>query len=267
MSAFSGTADYYRQYRPGIPSEVVAMLNHAAPTGSPRRLLDIGTGPGLVPEALLERFDDIIALDSDRDMISAAEAALRPRLPCGSRLQLVYGRAEEFAPPLGWRPHLVTCCRAFHWLDQQALLCRLDEYVAPGGVLAVFSDRSLWTADNDWQRAVRSVVQDFLGEQRRAGTGAFGPIGPPYRQVLRNSAFSDVTETVIPVRRTWNAEEVVGYLYSTSFAAPHLFMERRDGFESAVKAVLAESATGGVLTEDNAFTMLTARRPSSREGR
>ncbi|WP_435270106.1 LuxR C-terminal-related transcriptional regulator [Streptomyces sp. 1222.5] len=85
--------------------------------------------------------------------------------------------------------------------------------------------------------------------------------------VLGDSAFSDVTETVLPVRQTWNVEQVVGYLYSTSFAAPHLFMERRGNFESAVKTVLAEYAASDVLAEDNAFTVLTARRPSSREGR
>ncbi len=80
----------------------------------------------------------------------------------------------------------------------------------------------------------------------------------------RDSAFSDVTQTVI---RTWNVEQVVGYLHSTLLAAPHLFMERRDNFESAVKTVLAEYAAGDVLTEDNAFAVLTVQRPSSREGR
>ncbi|WP_157852653.1 hypothetical protein RFN58_14070 [Streptomyces iakyrus] len=84
---------------------------------------------------------------------------------------------------------------------------------------------------------------------------------------LRDSAFSDVTQTVIPLRRTWNVEQAVGYLHSTSLAAPHLFMERRDNFESAVKTVLAEYAAGDVLTEDTAFAVLTAQRPSSREGR
>jgi predicted transcriptional regulator len=74
-------------------------------------------------------------------------------------------------------------------------------------------------------------------------------------------------QTVITVRRTWNVEQVVGYLYSTLLAAPLLFMERRDNYESAVKTVLAEYAAGDVLTEDNAFAVLTAQRPSSREGR
>ncbi|MGX1668593.1 class I SAM-dependent methyltransferase [Streptomyces sp. NPDC055400] len=262
MSDFTGTSGFYRQFRPCLPNELTALLDRIAPSASPRRLLDIGTGPGLVVEALLDRFDDIVALDPEADMIAAAEASLRPRLQRGSQLHLHHGPAEEFAPAADWQPHLVTLCRVFHWLDQPAVMNRLGEYVAPDGVVAVFSDRSLWTAGNPWQRAVRDVVQDFLGAQRRAGRRAFEAGGPPYAEVLRASAFSEVTETVVPVRRTWIPENVIGYLYSTSFAAPHLFKEHRENFESAVKTVLAHFTTDGVLLENNAFTLLTARRPS-----
>lgn len=262
MSTFTGTAEFYRQFRPGLPGALTTLLDQIAPAASPRRLLDIGTGPGLVVEALLERFDDIVALDSDASMVAVAESALRTPLPHGSRLQLHHGRAEEFTPSAGWQPHLVTFCRVFHWLDQSAVLARLGEYVAPEGVVAVFSDRSLWTAGNPWQRAVRDVVQDFLGTQRRAGNRTFESPGPPHTQVLRDSPFSEVTETVIPVRRTWSADDVIGYLYSTSFAAPYLFGGRRANFEAAVKTVLAHFTTNGVLLENNAFTVLTAHRPS-----
>ena len=55
MSTFAGTIDYYRKYRPGIPSEVAEILSAAAPQRRPRRLLDVGTGTGLVVEALLTR--------------------------------------------------------------------------------------------------------------------------------------------------------------------------------------------------------------------
>lgn len=55
-------------------------------------------------------------------MLAAAESALRPKLPEGSRLSLVESTAEDFVPPTGWKADLVTICRAFHWLDQAAEL-------------------------------------------------------------------------------------------------------------------------------------------------
>lgn len=59
MNAFAGTSAYYRRFRPGIPVALAALLDQAAPTDSPRRLLDIGSGPGLVVRALLQYFDNL----------------------------------------------------------------------------------------------------------------------------------------------------------------------------------------------------------------
>ncbi|MBT2394000.1 class I SAM-dependent methyltransferase [Streptomyces sp. ISL-1] len=173
MNTFAGTSAYYRRFRPGIPVALAALHDRAAPTDSPRRLLDIGTGPGLVVQALLPYFDDLLAVDAEPGMLTEAEATLRPALDGAHRLQLRHALAEDFLPPEGWQPHLVTCGRVFHWLNQPRFLDRLSEYMAPEGVVAVFSDRSLWTADNPWQQAAREAAQDFIGEQRRAGDGAF----------------------------------------------------------------------------------------------
>ncbi|MCC9707149.1 class I SAM-dependent methyltransferase [Streptomyces sp. MNU76] len=267
VNAFAGTASYYRRFRPGIPTDVAALLDQAAPKSSPRRLMDIGTGPGLVVYALLPYFDDLFAVDAEPTMLAEAEAVLRPVLSTDHRLQTRHALAEDFVPPEGWRPHLVTCGRVFHWLDQPRFLDRLSEYVAPDGVVAVFSDRSLWTGNCSWQQAAREVVQEFLGEQRRAGDGFFSPVGPPYEEVLRASDFCDVTSTIVPVHRKWSVDQVIGYLYSTSFAAQHLFGDRLDAFEAALAGALAPFAEGGQLPEGNAFTVLTASRPSARKER
>ncbi|MCZ4100755.1 class I SAM-dependent methyltransferase [Streptomyces sp. H39-C1] len=263
MNVFEGSAGYYGRYRPGLPPEAVALLAGAgSPSSRPRRLLDLGTGTGLAVKALLDRFDDIIALDTDVEMLAIAETDLRWRLPAGVRLSLCHGAAEEFLPPPGWRADLVTICRVFRWLDRPAVLARLNQHVAPDGAVAVLADRSLWTATNPWQQAVRSVVQDFLGPQRRAGSGVFPATPEPFGQTLRASAFSDVTESFVPVRRAWSADGVLGYLYSTSFAAPHLFGDRRDHFEAAVRQVLGCFSDTDTFIEDNTFVIHLGRRPA-----
>lgn len=98
MGLFDGTIDFYRQYRPGIPAIVADVLDAAVPDCQPRRLLDVGTGTGLVVEALLGRFDDIIAIDSDPGMLAAAEDVLRPQLPADAQLRL------QWQPPRSDRP-------------------------------------------------------------------------------------------------------------------------------------------------------------------
>ncbi|MGC9543007.1 hypothetical protein [Streptomyces sp. UG1] len=48
----------------------------------------------------------------------------------------------------------------------------------------------------------------------------------------------------------------MGHLYSTSFAAPHLFGDRSDAFEAAVTNAVSPFLDSGVLTKDNALTVL-----------
>ncbi|GAA2507285.1 class I SAM-dependent methyltransferase [Streptomyces gobitricini] len=262
MSLFTGTATYYRQFRPGIPQDVAAVLDRATPvrTDGPRRLLDVGTGTGLVVEALLDRFDDIIAADNDADMLATAESALRPKLPEGSRLTLVESTAEDFVPPAGWKADLVTICRAFHWLDQAAVLRLLDSQVAPDGVVAIFGDNSFWAAGSPWKEAIRDVIKTFLGEERRAGSGTFQHHNRPYSEIMEESPFNQVEEVRVPVQRTWTTGSILGYLYSTSFAAPHLFGDRLEEFETAVKNRLAEFSDNDTFLEDNEFLIRIGRR-------
>jgi trans-aconitate methyltransferase len=263
MTLFTGTAGYYRRYRPGIPQDVADVLDQAAPRTSPRRLLDVGTGTGLVAEALLGHFDDIIAIDNDAEMLAAAESALRPALPDTTRLTLTETTAENFTPPPGWRAELVTICRAFHWLDQPTVLRLLDQQVAARGAVAIFGDSSFWAADSDWKRDVRAVITDFLGEERRAGSaGTFQHHNRPYTDILAESPFSQVQEYRVPVHRTWNAQSVLGYLHSTTFAAPHLFGDRLAEFETAVHAALARHSDSDTFPEDNEFLIRIGRRPS-----
>ncbi len=260
MSTFAGSVEHYRKYRPGIPKEVADILTAAVPDRRPRRLLDVGTGTGLVVEALLTDFDDIIAIDNDADMLAAAEAALRPLLPANARMVLERYAAEEFTPPKGWLADLVTICRAFHWLDQGGVLRQLDDQVAPDGAVAIFGDNSFWVAGSPWKSAVRGIIQDFLGEQRRAGGGVFNHHDRPYSEIMRESAFNNVEERRVPVQRFWSVESILGYLYSTSFAAPHLFGDRLAEFEAAVTRVLFEFSDNDTFEENNEFLIRIGRR-------
>ncbi|MFF0493932.1 class I SAM-dependent methyltransferase [Nocardia sp. NPDC004068] len=260
MSMFTGTVEYYRKYRPGIPESVAELLVDSAPQRRPRRLLDVGTGTGLVVEALLHQFDDIIAIDNDADMLGAAESALRPQLSTDSKLGLVVTEAEDFVPPSDWKADLVTICRAFHWLDQATMLQRLDAQVSQDGVVAIFGDSSFWAAGSPWKTAVRAIVKDFLGEERRAGSGTFQHHDRPYSEIMRESPFSDVEEYTVPVHRTWTTESILGYLYSTSFAAPQLFGDRLHEFEETVRKELAKYSNDDQFPEDNEFVIRIGRR-------
>ncbi len=140
------------------------------------------------------------------------------------------------------------------------MLALLDDQVAPGGAVAIFGDNSFWAADSPWKQSVRAVVQSFLGEERRAGNSTFKHHNRPYSEIMEESPFNRVEEIRVPVHRTWSTNSILGYLYSTSFAAPHLFGGRLDEFEAAVETALAEHSTEDVFPEDNEFLIRIGRR-------
>ncbi|MEU7647266.1 class I SAM-dependent methyltransferase [Streptomyces huasconensis] len=263
---FGPEAADYARYRPGLPDAAVHLLaatQHGVPDPV---LLDLGTGTGQVPHALLpvlRRLAHIDLLDVNAPMLEVARAALEPvRGTC--TVDVFTGAAHTFAPAApGRAPTLITCCRSFHWMVRPEVLAMADRVAAPHTVVAIMGDGSLWTHQTDWTAALRTLTQTYLGNDRRAGTrGTYAGRGRSYEEDLTDSAFTDVAEHRFPVARTWTPKDVLGYLRTTSFARPALFAGRRHHeFEVEALALLKAHARGGVLAEDAEFTVLLARRP------
>ena len=168
--------------------------------------------------------------------------------------------------PTGWTADLVTICRTFHWLDRPLVLERLDQVVATHGVVAVLGDNSIW-ADNARRKSeLKMILAEFLGEARRAGSGTYQR-PTPYTDELEGSAFSTWEQLRVPVRRERSLDSVIGYLHSTSFAAPHLFGDRLEEFDDALRARLPRLSENGVFVDDNEFGILIGRRPGGERRR
>lgn len=268
---FGTTAADYARYRPGIPDAAVRLLAatlHGVPAPV---LLDLGTGTGQVPRALLPvlpRLARIHLADVNPAMLDQAVTDLQPLLE-GRTATVFTGPAHAFTLPYpgpGSAEHadLITCCRAFHWMDRPAVLEMADRVAAPNAVLAVMGDGSLWTHTADWATALRELIQSYLGEPRRAGSAdAYTQPARSYEEDLAASAFGEVTEHRFPLTRAWRPESVLGYLRSTSFARPDHFTGRHREFEAEARHLLATHAKGGILREDAVFTVLAARRPGA----
>lgn len=258
---FTGTAPWYARFRPGLEPEVRRkLIAQVTQIPRPRRLLDLGTGTGQIIAALASDFDEFVGVDVEQELLDMTDITLDEDVMY--RTTLIHARAEDFAPPAGWKPHLITICRAFHWMDQPRVLAHCAEVIADDGRLAVLGDGSFWTTTEPWKDIIRSTIQEFLGEERRAGSGTFSDHGRPYSEILAESAFTDVATIEIPVTRAWDIDSILGYLYSTSFSSQDLYGERQPAFDSQLRTRLADFQTaGGRFEETVDFTLYVGHLP------
>ena len=127
--------------------------------------------------------------------------------------------------------------------------------------MAILGDNSIWADNAGWKSEIKTILAEFLGDERRAGSGTYQRPAP-YTDDLDASAFSDWEQVKVPVRRERSLDSVIGYLHSTSFAAPHLFGDRLAAFDDALRERLPPFAVNGVFIDSNEFGILLCRRPS-----
>ncbi len=109
------------------PRDLLAQV----PLQSPRRVADLGCGPGNSTELLIERFPnaEVIGVDTSPDMLRQA----RQRLPRGT---FVEGDLSTWIPEPG--TDLLFGNAVFQWVpDHPKVLARLLQSLPGGGVLAV----------------------------------------------------------------------------------------------------------------------------------
>jgi trans-aconitate 2-methyltransferase len=136
------------------PRDLLAQV----PLARPRLAVDLGCGPGNSTELLVERFpqSEVLGLDSSPDMLRKA----RERLP---KLKFIEADIATWSPEPD--TNLLFSNAVMQWLpNHTAVLRRLMEALAPGGVLAV------QMPDN-----TREPALVFQGEVGRSGPWADHP--------------------------------------------------------------------------------------------
>lgn len=237
--SFGAVADHYARYRPGPPPAAVEWL---VPDRL-RRVIDLGAGTGALSRLLLDRADEVVAVEPDARM----RRVLASEVP---GVRVVDGRGESMPLPDGCA-EAVLASSSWHWMDVGPALAEVGRVLGDGGILgAIWSgpdpegpDLARWQAllasrptvgggppDKGGAPGSPTLADLVLGDGRRPTSRLEIPTG---------SGFSQPQHQVFRWSVALNADQLVGLLGTFSWII--------DLAEGQRRAVLAEARR--LLTE------------------
>jgi SAM-dependent methyltransferase len=217
-------------------------------------LLDVGCGPGILTIELAGSFDEAIGLDADADMLG--EAGRRAAEARGENVRWVHALAEEITELDLGTFRLVTFGQSFQWTERERVAEAVYDILEPGGALALI----MHTREGRPQPSgpgypeiphdeIHALIARYLGPRRRAGRGFRSDPPDGYEDALLRTRFGAPRSVFAPGRPdiVRDIDGVVAGFFSMSLAAPHLFGDQRDAFESELRALLATHSSRGLF--------------------
>lgn len=256
---FAGTAPYYARGRLPYAAGLAEAIRDALGLDGSGRLVDVGCGPGTIALLLAHLFEEVVGVDPDAGMLVEAE---REAAAAGvANARWVKMRAEELPADLGMF-RVATFSRSFHWMDRELVAAIMLRMLEPDGHGAFVQVTDVQDAsDDDGSQtpahpavpleAMRDLVRNYLGPDRRAGQGIRNSSPGGETIVLERAGFEAPQVLSVP-GPTWldrTTDDLVAWLFSGSDCAPHLFGNRLAAYEVELRRVLAEASPSGVFTQ------------------
>ena len=253
---FKGAASYYSEYRRAYPAPVLSYITEEFQLDGAGRLLDAGCGTGQVSQGLAPYFEEAIAIDRDPEMVSFARKNF---FNLGLSNVVVHQLPVEAIDESFGMFRIAAFGASFHWMDRVAVGNRVYDRLQPGGSIVVLSPGGFHSGITTWEAVIQDLVTEWVGVERRAGDGIYQE-GERHEQALRRTHFGSSSTKDIVVQEDWSIDQIIGYLFSTSYASRAVLRDRAGGFENAVRQNLLQLRPDGQFQKSVEYSVISATR-------
>jgi SAM-dependent methyltransferase len=134
---FSSRVDNYVRFRPGYPTEVLALLRRECGLTPDSVIADIASGTGIFTRMLAENGNRVFGVEPNDEMRRAGEQFLQNY----ARFTSIAGTAEATTLP-DRSVDIVTAAQAAHWFDREKARREFLRILKPGGwTVLVWNER------------------------------------------------------------------------------------------------------------------------------
>jgi SAM-dependent methyltransferase len=243
-------AEDYGAHRQGFPAEFFKRLQGLRVGVAGQRLLDLGTGTGLLAREFARRGCLVTGVDFSASLLDVAERAnagevVRPRY-LRVRAETTKLRESSF--------DVVAAGTSWHLFNRPAAAREARRLLLPGGRLVI--------AHLDWHTAPGTVAAATLRLMERHGPGTPAPstfIYPDWTQDLTAAGFTgwEVFGFTVPLQYTPLAWR--GRVRASQRGAPAMEKSELDRFDSALGRMLARQFPGPTLSVSHRVFALVAQ--------
>ncbi|MDW6025407.1 class I SAM-dependent methyltransferase [Mesorhizobium sp. BAC0120] len=252
---FQSAAAHYLAGRTPYPEALIANVARLLELLSTDRILDLGCGPAQLATAFAPFAGEVLALDPEPHMLALAREATNG-LP---NVKVAEGSSDDLGPEFG-RFRAVLIGRAFHWMDREETLKRLDRLIEPDGAVVLFGDGRPAIPENKWVKEVEALLERYSEDdegRRHRRSDAFAP----HISVLLRSPFNRLQQFGVTAERELTIDGLVDRALSRSSTSRARLGERVDVMIEELRALAAELSSSGPLLEVVTSNALIARRP------